>query len=72
MLTRECYHAVLSLKENYTWVIKEKTPEVMEVLETIELVEGDPINTTQEGMNLDPRMKKKIISFLKNNLDIFA
>ena len=46
VLAQECYQAVLSSKENHTWVIKERTPEVMEALETIELVEGDPTKTT--------------------------
>ena len=72
MLAQEYYQAVLSSKENHTWVIKERTPEVMKALETIELVEGDPTKTTQVGSNLDPRMKKEIISFLKDNLDVFA
>ena len=46
VLARKCYQAVLSLKENHTWVIEEKTLEVIEALETIELVEGDPTKTT--------------------------
>lgn len=35
VLARECYQAMLSLKENHTWIIKEKTPKVMEALENI-------------------------------------
>ena len=54
------------------WMIKEKTPEVMEALETIELVEGEPTKTTKVGTNLDPLTKEKIISFLKDNLDVFT
>ena len=42
VLARECYQAVLASKENNTWVIEKKTPEIAEKLETIELVEGDP------------------------------
>ena len=45
-LARECYQAVLMSKENYTWIIEEKTPEIAEKLETIELIEGDPTKTT--------------------------
>lgn len=56
---RECYQAVLSSRENHTWMIKEKTPEVMEALETIELIEGDPTKTTKVGVNIDPLMKEK-------------
>ena len=44
----------------------------MEALEMIELVEGDPTKTTKVGTNLDLQTKKDIISFLKDNLDIFA
>ena len=46
MLARECYQAVLVSKENHTWIIKEKTPEIVKKLETIELVKGDPTKTT--------------------------
>ena len=53
-------------------MIKEKTLEVMEALETIRLVEEEPMKTTKVGMNLDLLTKEKIISFLKNNLDVFA
>ena len=42
VLARECYRAVLSLKENQTWMIEENTPEIMEALEMIKLAEGDP------------------------------
>ena len=51
---------------------EEKTLEVMEALETIRLVEEEPMKTTKVGMNLDLLTKEKIISFLKNNLDVFA
>ena len=46
MLARECYQAVLASKGNHSWVIENKTPEIVEKLETIELVEGDPTKTT--------------------------
>lgn len=72
MLARECYQAVLASKENHTWVIEDKTPEIVEKLETVELIEGDPIKTTQVGTDLNPRTKEEIITFLKNNLDVFA
>ena len=42
VLARECYQAVLASKENHTWTIEEKTLEIIEKLETIELVEGSP------------------------------
>ena len=53
-------------------MIEEKTPEITEKLETIELVEGDPTKTTQVGMSLNLQTKKEIISFLKDNLDVFT
>ena len=71
-MARECYQAVLALRENHTWTIEEKTPEIVEKLETIELVEGSPKKTTQIGTNLSPRIKEGIINFLKDNLDVFA
>ena len=46
VLARECYQAVLTSRENHTWTIEEKTPEIVEKLETIELVEGSPAKTT--------------------------
>ena len=72
VLARECYQAVLASKENHTWTIEEKTPEIVEKLETIELAEGSPVKTTQIGTNLSPRTKEGIINFLKDNLDVFA
>ena len=71
-MARECYQAVLASKENHTWTIKEKSPKIVEKLEMVELAEGSPPKTTQIGTNLSPRTKEEIVSFLKNNLDIFA
>ena len=62
----------MASKKNHTWMIEEKTLEVMEALETIRLVEEEPMKTTKVGMNLDLLTKEKIIGFLKNNLDVFA
>lgn len=62
----------MASKKNHTWMTEEKTLEVMEALETIRLVEEEPMKTTKVGMNLDLLTKEKIISFLKNNLDVFA
>ena len=69
---RECYRVVLASKENHTQIIEEKTPKVVEKLETIELVEGDPMKTTQVGMNLNLQTKEEIFSFMRSNLDVFA
>ena len=72
VLARECYQAVLASKENHTWMIKEKNPEVVEALETVKLVEGEPMKVTKVGMNLTISTKEKIIGFRKENLDVFA
>ena len=72
VLAGECYQAVLASKENHMWTIEEKSPEIVEKLETVELAEGSSPKTTQIGTSLSPRTKKEIVSFLKSNLDIFA
>ena len=59
-------------KENCTWIIEEKSPELIEALETVELVEGEPTKVKNVGENLSPDMKKGIVEFLKRNLDVFA
>ena len=46
VLAKECYQAVLALKENHMWIIEDKTLEIIEKLEMIELVEGDPAKMT--------------------------
>ena len=55
----------MASKENHIWMIQEKTPKVIEALETIELVEGERMKTTKVRMNLDPLTKEKSISFFK-------
>ena len=64
--------AVLALKENHTWMIEEKNSEVVEALETIELVEGESTKVTKVGTSLDPLTKGEIVKFLKENIDVFA
>ena len=72
VLARECYQAVLAAKENHTWVIEEKDEDKVEVLETVELVDGQATKTTRIGTMLSPGIKAKLIQFLKENLDVFA
>ena len=72
VLARECYQTMLASKENHTWIIEEKTQEIMEKLKMVELVERDPVKTTQVGTILNLQTKKEIISFLKDNLGVFA
>ena len=72
ILARECYQAVLAAKENHTWVIEEKGENKMEALETVALVEDEITKTTRIGTTLSPKMRTRLIQFLKENLDIFA
>ncbi|XP_050264200.1 uncharacterized protein LOC126708447 [Quercus robur] len=72
VLARECYQAVLARKENHTWTIEEKEEDRVEVLEAVELVEGNADRTTRIGTTLSPEMRARLIKFLKGNLDVFA
>ena len=72
VLARECYQAVLAAKENHTWMIEEKEEEKVEALETVELVDGEPMKTTRVKTTMSSYTKKKLVQFLKENLDIFA
>ncbi|XP_050259739.1 uncharacterized protein LOC126704771 [Quercus robur] len=72
VLARECYQAVLARKENHTWTIEEKEEDGMEILEAVELVEGNADKTTRIGTTLSPEMRARLIKFLKGNLDVFA
>ena len=72
VLTRECYQAVLAVKENHAWMIEEKEEENVEALETVELVNEEPMKTTRVGMTIGTDMKRKLVQLLKENLDIFA
>ena len=72
ILARECYQAVLAAKENHTWVIEEKGENKMEALETVALVEDEITKTTRIGTTLSPKMRTRLIQFLKENLDVCA
>ena len=71
-MAREFYQAVLAAKENHTWMIEEKEEKKVEALETMKLVEGEPMKTTRVRMTISTDMKKKLVQFIKENLDIFA
>ena len=71
-MAREFYQAVLATKENHTWMIEEKEEKKVEALETVKLVEGEPMKTTRVGMTISTHMKKKLVQFIKENLEIFA
>ena len=72
VLARECYQAVLATKENHTWVIEEKEVNEMEALETVVLAEDETTKTMRIGTTISPRMRTRLIQFLKENLDVFA
>ena len=71
ILARECYQAVLAMRENYTWMIEEEENKV-EALETVVLVEDGTTKTTRIGTTLRSVMRTRLIEFLKENLDVFA
>ena len=71
-MARECYQIVLATKENHMWMIEEKEEEKVEALKTMELVDGEPTKTIRVGMTMSTDMKKKLVQFLKENLDIFV
>ncbi|XP_075663208.1 uncharacterized protein LOC142632746 [Castanea sativa] len=72
VLARECYQAVLAAGENHTWSIKEEKEDKMKALETVELVKGEIAKVTRIGTTLSLEMRKKLVQFLKENLDVFA
>ena len=72
VLAKEFYQAVLATKENHIWMIEEKEEEKVETLETVELVDEDPLKTTRIGTTLSSKMRIRLVQFLKENLDIFA
>ena len=53
-------------------MIEEEEKEKVEALEMVELVDGEPAKTMRKGTNLNNQMKKELVQFLKENLDIFA
>ena len=53
-------------------MIEEKEEEKVEAQETVELVDEEPTKTTRIGTTLSKENKKKLVQFLKGNLDIFA
>ena len=65
VLARECYQAMLTTKENHTWMIEEKKEDKVEVLEIVELVEGEITKMTRIGTTLSPKMRTRLIQFLK-------
>jgi len=61
VLAKECYQVVLVTKENHTWMIEEKEEEKVEALETMELVDEEPIKAMKIGTNLSTQMKRRLV-----------
>ena len=61
MLARECYQAILAMKENHTWMIEEEEKEKVEALETVDLVNEEPTKTTKIRTNLNDQMEKELV-----------
>ena len=72
VLVRECYQAVLAVKENHIWMIEEREEDKVEALETVELAEGEENKMTKIGTTLSLEMRIRLVQFLKENLDVFA
>ena len=53
-------------------MIKEKEEDKVEPLEIVVLVEGETGRTTRIGTTLSPKMRTRLVQFLKENLDVFA
>jgi len=62
----------LTAKENHMLMIEEKEEDKVQALETVELVEGEVTKTTRIGTKLSPKMRIKLVQFLKENMDVFA
>ena len=72
---RECYLAMLAMDEQtQTMNIEERriVAEPTEVLEDISLDEDDPRKSTRIGVDLEGKIKKDLIHFLRENIDVFA
>ena len=74
VLTRESYQAALASGENHTWVIKEPEPifELSETPQEVEIIPGDSTKVLKIGSTLPTLAKEKMISFLRENQDVFA
>ena len=75
LAARECYLAMLAMDEQaQTMNIEEKriVIEPIEALEDISLDEDDPEKSTRIGTDLEEKIKKDLIHFLRENIDVFA
>ena len=75
LVARECYLAMLAIDEQtQTMNIEERriVAEPTETLEDIPLHEDDPRKSTRIGADLEGKIKKGLVCFLRKNIDVFA
>ena len=75
LAARECYLAMLAMEEQtHMMNIEERriVAEPTEALEDISLDEDDPGKSTKIGVELEGKIKKDLIYFLRENIDVFA
>ena len=75
LAARECYLAILAMDEQTQMMnIEERRimAEPTKALEDISLEEDDPEKSTKIGADLEGKIKKDLIHFLRENIDVFA
>ena len=75
LAARECYLAMLAMDgQVQTMNIEEKrmVAEPIEVLEDISLNKKNPERCTRFGADLEERIKKDLVCFLRKSIDVFA
>ena len=75
LAAKECYLAMLAMDEQVQAMnIEEKrvVAEPTEVLENIFLDENNLERCTRVGADLEEKIKKDLVQFLKKNIDVFA
>ena len=75
LAVRDCYLAMLAMDEQtQTMNIEERriVAKPTEALEDISLDEDDPGKSTRIGADLEGKIKKDLIHFLRENIDVFA
>ena len=75
LAARECYLAMLAMDEQAQMMNIEERRVVMEpieALENISLDEENPEKSTRIGADLEEKIKKDLIRFLRENIDVFA
>ena len=75
LIARECYLAMLAMDEQAQMMNIEETrvvAEPTEALENISLDEDYPEKSTRIKADLEEKIKKDPIHFLRENIDVFA